>query len=183
MTLEAPVPRVCFCKNVSRDAWESQKTQWGEVEAATRLGVGCGPCGGVCRPLWQAQFSQQPWAPEVMEAVSLFNRGYYWETHEVLEHLWLEDTTSIRVLYQGLIQASAALYHVLNANPKGVGRLVDEATRKLSPYSPTYQGLQLFTLLQALEIYKSQAEEILSSRRQNFDYDQLPRLVIHPWMT
>jgi hypothetical protein len=176
--------KVCFCRAVSTESWERYQLDCnGDLECAqTRSQVGSGPCGGACGPLWNPEWKDSPWDPAVIEAVSLFNRGYYWETHEVLEHLWLEETTRIRKLYQGLIQASAALYHVLNANPKGVGRLVDESCAKLQDFRPKYQGLDLEPLIAALIAFKSQADDIASSRRQNFDYDQLPRIVLGPWM-
>jgi predicted metal-dependent hydrolase len=114
----------------------------------------------------------------VIEAISLFNRRYYWETHEVLEHLWMDEQGPRRKFYQGIIQASAALYHVLNANPKGVIKLALEARNKLSDYRPAYLGIPLEDLCLRLEQYAEQARKILGREQAGFDYDRLPYLLI-----
>lgn len=156
-------------------------------------GAGTGPCGGSCRghilkllraappdnPPSESTTPLSTEAPEALvEAISLFNRRYYWETHEVLEHVWMDETGPARKFYQGLIQASAALYHVLNANPKGVIRLAEEAQNKLQPYLPSYMEVPLEKLCVTLERYATEAREILGKHRVGFDYDGLPYLTI-----
>lgn len=155
-------------------------------------GAGIGPCGGSCRVLLRALIQEgkpigsvapapdlPPLPPsELIEAVSLFNRRYYWEAHEVLEHVWMEETGPDKVFYQGLIQAAAALYHVLNANPQGVVKLAAEAVRKLDKFKPMHFTVPLETLLGALKSFDAQAREILGHTRAGFDYDHLPHLAI-----
>ena len=41
-----------------------------------------------------------------------FNRGDYYEAHDVLEDLWLEEHGPDRSYYQGLIQLAGALVHL-----------------------------------------------------------------------
>ncbi len=109
---------------------------------------------------------------------SLFNRRYYWETHEVLEGLWLESSGSEKVFLQGLIQAAAAFYHVLNANPQGVLKLSQSAQEKLKGFGETHMSVPLENLRTQLSFFKDQAREILGNTRSGFDYNQLPRLTI-----
>lgn len=166
------------------------------AEVYDRCGAGTGPCGGSCRssiqkiiheaehstmgktmPASMAPFPQATDAPrELVEAISLFNRRYYWEAHEVLEDIWLTEQGPARLFYQGLIQSAAALYHVLNANPKGVIRLAQEAQKKLRPYLPHYYEIALSDLLEVLAAYVQQSQEILGQTRPGFDYERLPQL-------
>ncbi len=46
------------------------------------------------------------------DAVSLLNAGEYFECHEVLEELWREETTSLRLFYQGVLQIAVGCYHL-----------------------------------------------------------------------
>jgi bacterioferritin-associated ferredoxin len=185
---------VCFCNNVLTSTVQAaiEKGASNLSEIFDKTGAGTGPCGGTCRdslllmlksfykgPGDKSQASEAPeWVPSLslVEAISLFNRRYYWETHEVLERLWLEETGEIKAFYQGLIQASAALYHVLNANPRGVIRLAEEAARKLAPYMPAYETIPLGNLVASLASLGAQAKEILGGTRSGFDYDMLPVL-------
>jgi len=155
-----------------------------------RTGAGTGPCRGSCRvilrsilaahapPNQQTQKIIHPPPAELVRAVSLFNRRYYWETHEVLEHVWMDEHGKARLFYQGLIQASAALYHVINANPQGVIRLAEEAQKKLAAYLPEYFGIPLENIIKALKDYVVQSREIMGNLRAGFDYDALPQLDI-----
>lgn len=64
-----------------------------------------------------------------------FNSGAYWEAHEALETVWRsiirEDAAAARV-WQGLIQAAAALLHQGRGNRHGVATLGAAALEKLA---------------------------------------------------
>lgn len=179
----------CYCNRV----------EWGAVDHAVeqgartlndlydRCGAGTGPCGGSCRNnllrrldsvLPSPAKGETPAPPALVRGVSLFNRRYYWETHEVLEAVWMDEFGPDRLFYQGLIQAAASLYHVLNANPKGVIKLAEDSCAKLRPYLPSRYGIPLEGLIRTLELYAQQAREILGGTGSGFDYDRLPVLTI-----
>jgi bacterioferritin-associated ferredoxin len=185
----------CYCNNVQCtrvvEAIKNGARNLSQIYDMT--GAGTGPCGGSCRATLKALIRQNVSADaaptlapapeenapaELIEAISLFNRRYYWETHEVLEGIWMEEHGKPRLFYQGLIQASAALYHVLNANAQGVIRLAEESRNKLRPYSPSFMSVPVEGLLDTLDQYLLQAREILGHTRSGFDYDKLPLLTI-----
>lgn len=155
-----------------------------------RCGAGTGPCGGSCRRSLEQRIAKavpapanpvstvDPAPPALVRAVSLFNRRYYWETHEVLEEVWMDEYGPDRLFYQGIIQASAALYHVLNANPKGVIKLAEDSCTKLRPYLPQRYEIPLQGLIDSLQRYALEAREILGGTAGGFDYDRLPVLTI-----
>lgn len=186
---------VCYCNNVSIERVEDSIRAGARTLAAIydSCGAGTGPCGGSCRNrilnlVAKVEKEESGTAPAtnaivdtpeaLVEAVSLFNRRYYWETHEVLEHVWMDETGPRKKFYQGLIQAAAALYHVLNANPRGVIKLAEESVAKLTAYQPEYMGIPLEDLCQKMTSYAQEAREILGGEKSGFNYDRLPYLMI-----
>jgi bacterioferritin-associated ferredoxin len=191
---------VCFCNHISarqvRVAIEKGSTSLESIYDQTTAGVGA--CGGSCRSelkkmLLESRTSGnetqknkrdpqqvEEWIPplEVTKAISMFNRRYYWETHEILEHLWLEEHGDTKLFYQGIIQAAAAFYHVLNANPKGVIKLAEDSSRKLSQFLPKFKSIPLEALVESLADFAGQAREILRESKSGFEYEKLPKIQI-----
>lgn len=78
-------------------------------------------------------------------ARALFNTGAYWEAHEALETVWrsiLRDDEA-RV-WQGLIQAAAALLHRARGNQHGVEVVGGAALEKLA--GPQHPDVELETV-------------------------------------
>jgi predicted metal-dependent hydrolase len=86
-----------------------------------------------------------------LQGVEHFQRGDYFEAHEVWEELWREATVETRAFYKGLIQLAVALLHAERGNRRGAERLFHSALRLLKPYRPTYAGYDLDTLLRESE--------------------------------
>lgn len=74
----------------------------------------------------------------VWKATLLFNEGLFFETHEVLEKLWLEETGAARRFYQGFIQIAVGFYHLKQKNILGAITLLDAGNMKLKEYPPVY---------------------------------------------
>ena len=67
-------------------------------------------------------------------ARNLFNAGEFWLAHEALETIWrsiIKESPEARV-WQGLIQAAAALLHRQRGNRHGIVRLGAAALEKLA---------------------------------------------------
>jgi predicted metal-dependent hydrolase len=66
----------------------------------------------------------------LVRARDLFNAGAYWEAHEALETVWRsiirDGDPAAAAVWQGLIQAAAALLHQRRANAHGA-RIVGQA--------------------------------------------------------
>jgi DUF309 family protein family protein len=69
----------------------------------------------------------------LIRARDLFNAGAYWEAHEALETIWRSIINEEEALvWQGLIQAAAALLHRRRGNPHGVEVVGGAALEKLA---------------------------------------------------
>jgi predicted metal-dependent hydrolase len=73
----------------------------------------------------------------------------YFECHEVMEELWLEEGRS--PLLQGLLQAAVGLHHWDNGNRSGAVKLMKAALGKISGYADIVLGLDLSSLRGNLE--------------------------------
>src|SRR3990172_3227469 len=82
-----------------------------------------------------------------LEGIRLFNAEEFFDCHDVLEELWAETLGSEKKFYQGMIQASVALFHFGNENLGGARKLYESARRNLEPYAPFYLGLDLVKFL------------------------------------
>lgn len=81
--------------------------------------------------------------PRLLEGVGLFNRGEYFDAHEVWEDLWRDCPAADRRFVQSLIQAAVALYHWGRGNRAGADRLFHSGRRYMEPYRPSYHGLDV----------------------------------------
>ena len=64
---------------------------------------------------WLGAWDTDPLSPlpaEYRAFFACFNKGQYYEAHDVLEHLWLQCHDSNRSFYQGLIQFAGAFVHL-----------------------------------------------------------------------
>lgn len=75
----------------------------------------------------------------------------YFECHEVLEELWLEEGRN--PLWQGLLQVAVALYHHRNGNVSGAVKLLTGALDKLEPRREADIGIDLPDLLARSRAY------------------------------
>ena len=82
-----------------------------------------------------------PYDPRYLAGIMLFNRGDYFEAHEVWESLWMETPAPDRRFYQGLIQAAVGLFHFRNGNLPGAGKLHRTARDYMMRFDSPYLGL------------------------------------------
>jgi predicted metal-dependent hydrolase len=75
--------------------------------------------------------------------VALFNDGYYFECHDVLEELWSGVRGPARDFFQGLIQVAVGYYHLGNANREGATSMFSRALKRFERYPDGYFGFAL----------------------------------------
>ena len=116
-----------------------------------------------------------------LAGVVLFNRGDYFEAHEVWEQLWMETAGPEKRFYQGLIQAAVALCHFCNGNVRGAVKLYQSSRDYMSRYGVTYLGLDNERFWQQMTAC---FEELLAApeptRRIEPSEELLPTLELNP---
>lgn len=89
--------------------------------------------------------------PRYLRGIDFFNRGEYFEAHEVWEDLWIEVNDERKGFYHGLIQAAVALHHARRANPNGARSLFRRMKANLDGYRPAYEGLDVDAFLAKMD--------------------------------
>ena len=74
--------------------------------------------------------------PLLARGIALFNRGEYFECHEVLEAAWTPERGPRRLFLQSLIHMAVGFYHHERGNPLGALRQLRKGLRKLAEYLP-----------------------------------------------
>ena len=89
--------------------------------------------------------------PLLLKGIDLFNRGDYYDCHEVLEQLWNEQQEPEKQLTQALIQVAVATYHIQRSNFEGARKLYERGLRRLRPFVPTHAGIDVAALIKQCE--------------------------------
>lgn len=88
-----------------------------------------------------------------------FNAGDYYEAHDVLEHLWLQQKqTPIAPFYQGLIQFAGGYVHLRKQHEypdhpthgrrlRPAARLFALAEKNLQPFAPVFADLDVAAVI------------------------------------
>ena len=82
--------------------------------------------------------------------VALYNAGRFWEAHEALEIVWRRSAAPERLLWQGLIQAAAAMLHRERGNRHGLLAQGRAAVERLGVGAPSGFPVETARFVQAL---------------------------------
>ena len=92
------------------------------------------------------------------EGLRRYQEGEFFAAHEAWESVWLEAQEPEKTFVQGLIQVTAAFYHLQRNNPRGAAQLLRGALGRLDRYPACFGGISVVLLrndirewLQALE--------------------------------
>lgn len=87
--------------------------------------------------------------------IDLFNAGYWWECHEVLEGLWHASGIGSEASHvlQAVIQCAAAHLKAATGRPAGARRLLDHATRHSRWAGEGCLGLDLDALVSGTRVF------------------------------
>lgn len=89
-----------------------------------------------------------------------FNRGLYYEAHDVLEELWLPSRGGAKdSYYKGLIQLAGAFVHFQKSRLRPAGALLRLAQANLQSYPGFYDGVSLVAILELIEDWLRRLED------------------------
>lgn len=111
---------------------------------------------------------------EFYRALREFNDGYYFESHETLEDLWLVTPWPERQLFQGVIQLAAAFVHFFRGEYPGTIKLLDAAVKKLREFAPERLGVDVTTLLADVERCRRELAEQGPDHFEEWDTSRIP---------
>jgi predicted metal-dependent hydrolase len=89
--------------------------------------------------------------PRLQKGIDEFNQQLFFECHETLEEIWLEEHGEDRRFYQGVIQIAAGYFKWQQGVPAGALKLWQMGLEKIEPYGPVYLGVDLASLMEAVK--------------------------------
>lgn len=99
-----------------------------------------------------------------------FNRGDYYEAHDVLEQLWLATDGRDRGFFQGLIQIAGAFVHLKKQHARPwhptdgrrlgpASRLFRLGERNIAPFGPRHLGIDVDGMVNFCRVWRGLIEE------------------------
>jgi predicted metal-dependent hydrolase len=108
-----------------------------------------------------------------------FNRGSFFEAHDVLEDLWHEYRETDRSFLQGLIQVAVGLYHLEHRNYKGARSQLSKGIAKLRQYGSHHQGIDLQDFVGRVEASLGYVERMEAGEALATEPPQTPSIMYH----
>ncbi len=116
------------------------------------------------------------WDPLYVAFLHYFNvERDYFECHEVMEELWLEEGRDAR--WQGLLQIAVGLYHHRNGNVSGSIKLFSAGIGKLQGVDGASFGIRLEQLVAESALYVRKLERI---EEEPFEFYDLTIDIVDP---
>lgn len=121
-------------------------------------------------------FNEEIFNHEFSEGLQLFNRGQFFECHEVWESLWMRTPDDRAHLLKGLLQAAIAIHHFRRNNYEGARKLFEGQKRILAPFRPVTIGLDLATFDRAMDDCFAGLRSAAAGTSPRLDPALVPRL-------
>lgn len=112
----------------------------------------------------------------LLAGVRLFNAGEFYECHEELEAIWLDEKDPIRYLYQGILQVGVGFHHLGNGNYRGARLLLENGIAKIERFQPECMGIDTRRLLEESRVCLDHLVDLGAERIDEFDWDLAPRI-------
>lgn len=84
--------------------------------------------------------------------LALIRSADYFAAHEQLELAWRAAAGPERDFYQGLVHVAVAWYQAGRGNRVGAERQLEKARRRLAPYAPAHEGVDVERLLAQVDV-------------------------------
>jgi predicted metal-dependent hydrolase len=118
--------------------------------------------------------------PRYLAGIVLFNRGDFFEAHEVWEDLWADAAGMERRYYQGLIQAAVGLCHFANGNLRGAVKLYRSSKDYMDRCGSPFLGLDATAFWEQMARCFADVLVDPEPHGQQLDDDLVPQIVLDP---
>lgn len=105
-----------------------------------------------------------------------FNRGEYFEQHESLEEIWLEDPRPLRRLYQGILKIGVGFYKLRLGNYRGTINHIAGGIAYLERFNDGCLGVDIARLIREANAVRDRVIELGPERIGEVDISDLPKV-------
>ncbi len=121
---------------------------------------------------------QEPLGESARRGIEAFNRGAYWEQHEMLEAAWRAEVRPVREMYQGILQVGVALLHIERDNWAGGIKCFRRGLPRLRDLPPVCQGVHVAELRAAAEALHARITLLGPARLREVERSAFPQIVL-----
>lgn len=134
------------------------------------------------RHAWRPDLSacDRPLPAGIQKGIEQFNHRAFYRCHDSIELVWVDEPGDVRLLYQGLLQISVALYHVQKGNRRGTDKMMARGKGKLLPFLPACQGIDVTGLMIGIEACQAAIRNLAPERVADLDPAFFPVIQIAP---
>ena len=101
---------------------------------------------------------------EYKRGLALAQAGDFFDAHEAFETAWRACDDAERDFFQGLVHVVVSAYQLGRDRPVAAESQRRKALRRLAPFAPSYRGLDVASLLAALDRAEADPREHLVER-------------------
>ena len=112
----------------------------------------------------------------LVAGIEQYNGGYFFQSHETWEELWIPSPWPVRNFLQGLIQMAAGFVHLMRHEYPGTVRLLSAAIEKLETFPAGYMAVDVATLTSQARAARDELEALGPSRFEEWDQSAIPRI-------
>src|SRR5258706_6190244 len=112
----------------------------------------------------------------IEEGILLFNRGQFFEAHEVWEDAWRRARDEDRLLLHGLIHVAAGFHKLQCGQPSGTVSLLSKGVAKLGAVPADAFFPELRSFRASVESWKGAAARMAGSGALEYEASALPRI-------
>ena len=106
------------------------------------------------------RFQGQEFDAHYLAFFECFNKGLFFEAHEVLEKLWLpQRKESNGPFYKGLIQLAGAFVHLQKGRLRPAAALFELARANLERYGPVHDQLEVKAVMEMIKEWQRQLDQ------------------------
>ena len=113
---------------------------------------------------------------QVLDGIELFNREEFYDCHDTIEEIWLQESNDEQPFLQGLIQAAVAFHHYQHGKLGAARSMLSLAIEKLEGFPETHHQLLLKEFLEGLRAWKAGLDQAISLKTETSIPDTYPRI-------
>ena len=115
--------------------------------------------------------------PELaLAGLNEFNKGNYYEQHDLFEALWVKTEGPVRDLYRAILQVGVAYYHIERGNARGALKMLQRSVQWLHILPDVCQGIDVAQLRRDSYAVRAVLERLGSAGLEQFDRSALQPL-------
>ena len=113
---------------------------------------------------------------QFLKGIELFNREEFYDCHDTIEEIWLQESSDEQPFLQGLIQSAVAFHHYQHGKLGAARSMLILAIEKLEGYPQAYHQVQLVEFLAGLRAWKAGLDEAISQKTESSIPGSYPRI-------